>query len=364
LASHRRVDRTRRLALPFRLLFAVAVVGLCGGVLFAATGGMGKVAETLGATFTGFFSDLTATPLPSVEASDLSDTPLLDDPGEPYTNQPTIDLVGSIPTALVGTTGNELRIYVSIGDQRPGIVTQVPAGRTPRFVVPGVTLIEGTNTFSATIVGPNGESERSPVVTYVFDATKPRITLSSPKNGAIVNAKTVLLVGETQPRSEMRIRNASTNAIVTGQADASGKFSISLPIGDGTNDIGVTAIDPAGNENHLVLAVRKGSGTLVASLSVSPYSIRLSSLPEPVTIKVLVSDPDGRPLEDAQVTFALAVKGVSAVTKTFHTGGDGTATWVTTIPKGAKTGQVSVAVVVKTTKYGQTTALTAFTVVK
>jgi Bacterial Ig domain/Macroglobulin domain MG4 len=364
LASHRRVDRTRRLALPFRLLFAVAVVGLCGGVLFAATGGMGKVAETLGATFTGFFSDLTATPLPSVEASDLSDTPLLDDPGEPYTNQPTIDLVGSIPTALVGTTGNELRIYVAIGDQRPGIVTQIPVGRTPRFVVPGVTLIEGTNTFSATILGPNGESERSPVVTYVFDATKPRITLSSPKNGAIVNAKTVLLVGETQPRSEMRIRNASTNAIVTGQADASGKFSISLPIGDGTNDIGVTAIDPAGNENHLVLAVRKGSGTLVAALSASPYSIRLSSLPEPATITVLVSDPDGRPLEDAQVTFVIAAKGVSAVTKTFHTGGDGTARWVTNIPKGANTGQVSVTVVVKTTKYGETTARTVITIVK
>lgn len=334
-------------------------MALCAGVLFAATGGVGKVVGQLGSTFTGFFADLTSTPVPSASASDLSDTPLLEDPSEPYTNQPTIDLVGTIPTALVGSKNNEVRIYVALGDQRPGIVTQVPVGRTPRFIVPGVALVEGTNAFSATIVGPGGESERSPVVTFVRDTSKPRITLSSPKNGAVVNAKTVLLVGQTQPRSEMRVRNASTNANATGQADANGNFSVSLPIGAGTNDIGITAIDPAGNENHLVLAVRKGSGALVAKISASAYTIRLGALPEPVQIKVVVNDPDGRPLEGARVTFSLAVPNVSAFTsKTMQTGGDGSATWSPTIPKGATKGQIRATVIVKTTKYGQTTDLT------
>jgi hypothetical protein len=341
------------------------VLALGGGVLFAATGGMGKVAESLGATFAGFVADLTATPVPSSTPSLLADSPLLEEPAEPYTNQPTIDLVGSIPGDIVGDEGSRIRLYVALGDQQPGVVTQVRVGRTPRFIIPGVALIEGTNAFTATIVGPAGESEPSPVVTYVFDATKPRIVLTSPKNGAVVNAKSVQLVGQTQSRSQMRVRNASTNAIVTGQADASGNFSIILPIGTGTNDIGITAIDPAGNENHLVLAVRRGSGTLVASLSGSANQIKLSSLPERVRMRVVVSDPDGRPLEGARVTFSLAVPGVSAVTsKTIQTGGDGTATWSTTIPKGATTGQISATVIVKTTQYGETTDRTVMTIVK
>ncbi len=365
LGAHRRVERTRRLALPFRLLFLVAVVALCGGVLFAATGGVGKVAASLGSTFSGFFADLTATPVPSVQPSLLSDAPLLEEPGEPYTNQPTIDLVGSIPGDMVGGSNSRIRIYVALGDQEAGVVAEVPVGRTPRFIVPGITLIEGRNGFTATIVSPAGESEPSPVVTYVLDATMPRLTLSSPKNGAVVNAKTVKLVGQTQPRSEMRVRNASTNAIVTGQADVNGNYSIILPIAAGTNDIGITAIDPAGNEGHLVLAVRKGSGVLVATLSPSIYQIGVSTLPELVRLTVVVSDPDGRPLAGAKAFFTLTARNVRAVTsKTIQTGGDGTATWSTTIPKGATAGQVSATVIVKTTKYGETTARTVINIVK
>jgi hypothetical protein len=359
------VERTRSLALPFRLLFVVALLALGGGVLFAATGGLGKVAEALGSTFGGFVAELTATPVPSVAPMSDSTTPLLDEPAEPYTNQPTIDLVGSIPAEIVGTADGRIRIYVALGNQEPGVVTQIPVGKTPRFLVPGITLIEGTNAFTATIVGPAGESDPSPVVTYVYDATKPRITLTSPSNGAVVNATSVQLVGQTQPRSQMRVRNATTNAVVTGQADASGNFSLILAIGTGTNDIGITAIDPAGNENHLVLAVRHGSGVLAASLSGSASKVKLSSLPARTQLTVVVSDPDGRPLEGARVTFTLTIPNVSAITSsTIETGGDGTATWSTSIPKGATTGLVSATVIVQTTQYGETTDRTVMTIVK
>lgn len=359
------MERTRSLALPFRLLFVVALLALGGGVLFAATGGLGKVAEALGSTFGGFVAELTATPVPSVAPMSDSTTPLLDEPAEPYTNQPTIDLVGSIPAEVVGTPDGRIRIYVALGNQEPGIVTQIPVGKTARFLVPGLTLSEGTNAFTATIVGPAGESDPSPVVTYVYDATKPRITLTSPSNDAVVNATTVQLVGQTQPRSQMRVRNATTNATVTGQADASGNFSLILAIGTGTNDIGITAIDPAGNENHLVLAVRHGSGVLAASLSGSASRISLSSLPANTQLTVLVSDPDGRPLEGARVTFTLTVRNVSAITSpTIETGGDGTATWSTRIPKGADTGLVHAAAIVQTSQYGQITALMVMTIVK
>jgi hypothetical protein len=365
VTSHRRVERTRRLALPFRFLLAIGLVSLGGGVLFAATGGLGKAAEAIGSTLSGFVTDLTATPVPSTPTLLESTTPLLDEPAEPYTNQPTIDLVGSIPDDLVGTKDGRIRVYVALGNQDPGVVTQIPVGRTTRFIVPGITLIEGTNAFTATIVGPGGESEPSPVVTYVYDATKPRITLASPKDGAVVNAKTVQLVGQTQPRSQVRARNATTGANVNGQADGRGNFSLILSIGDATNDIGITAVDPAGNEGHLVLAVRRGSGALLASLSGSASKVKLSSLPARTQFTVAVSDPDGRPLEGARVTFTLAVPGVPAITsKKIETGGDGTAVWSTWIPKGATTGLVSATVIVQTSQYGQTTDQTVMTIVK
>ena len=365
MTGHRRVERTRRLALPFRLLFAIGVLSLGGGVLFAATGGLGKAAEAIGSTFAGFVNDLTATPMPSTPPLAESTTPLLDEPSEPYTNQPTIDLVGSIPDELVGTANGRIRVYVALGDQDPGVVTQIPIGRTPRFIVPGITLIEGTNAFTATIVGPGGESDPSPVVTYVYDATKPRITLASPKDGAVVNATSVQLVGRTQPRSQLRVRNATTGASASGQADASGNYSVILAIGEGTNDIGITAVDPAGNENHLVLAVRYGTGALSASLSGSASQVKLSSLPARTQLTVVVSDPDGRPLEGARVTFTLAAPNVTAIASpTIETGGDGTATWSTWIPKGAKTGQVSTTVIVQTSQFGETTDRMVMTIVK
>jgi len=356
LAAHRRVENTRRLALPFRLLFVAAVVGLGAGVLFVATGGIGRVADGIGSTLTGFVDDITATPVPSEVPPELAESPTIEKPDEPYTNQPTVDLVGTIPEDAAGVAANRIRLYVAIGEGEPGTVTEIPVGRTVRFVIPGVALSEGTNSFSATIVSSAGESDPSPVVTYVFDASKPRIVINKPKNNSIVNAKSASVEGETQPRSEIRVWNATTNLTVSGAADESGKFAVAIPIVAGQNDIGITVIDPAGNANHAVIAISKGSGALTARLGASAYSVDIDKLPERIELNVTVTDPDGRPLEGATVTFTLAVPGVPAVTsKQLKTGGDGTATWRTTIPKGATVGQISATVIVKTTKYGDTT---------
>ena len=353
------------MAVPFQILLAVAVVALGGAVLFTASGGLGRVAAALGSTFGGFVDDLTSTPAPTATPTALGDAPVLQEPAEPYTNQPTVDLVGTIPDGLVGKDGTRIRIYVAIGEQQAAPLTEIPVGRTPRFIVPSVILVEGSNAFTATIVNAGGESDPSPVVTYVLDATNPRLVLDSPKTGAVVNAKTVKLVGQTQPRSEVRARNATTGAIVTGAADENGSFTVILPIGTGTNDIGITAVDPAGNEGHLVLSVRRGNGALTASIGASAYQLKRSSLPSRIQLSVSVTDPDGRPLEGARITFSLAVPGLPAVTsKTMSTGGDGTATWSTTIAKGATTGQASATVIVKTEAYGETTDRTVVTIVK
>jgi hypothetical protein len=343
-----------------------AVVALGVGVLIFANGGLGTIAGAIGTTFGGFVTDLTRTPAPSAPDPVAADAPTIELPDEPYTNQPTVDLVGTVPAAVVGQAETRIRIYLAIGKGDPGVAKEVPVGPRQQFIVPGLPLSPGTNTFTATIVGATDlESEPSAAVTFILDKTKPKITISGPKANAVVNAKSVQIVGSTQGRSTLSIRNQSTNATVTGAADSKGAFSVAIPLGNGANKIQVTATDPAGNVNATSVTVRRGTGKLTANLTASFYQVKRSKLPESVQLTVAVNDPDGRGLQGAKVTFTLAVPGVPAITSsTFTTSSSGRATFTTTIPKGAAVGQCSVTVIVQTTDLGDTTDRTVITIQK
>jgi hypothetical protein len=365
VASHRRVQRTRRLALPFRLLFAIAIVVLGAGVLFIANGGVGRAAAFLGSTLAGFVDTLGATPAPSAPPLVVASAPVLQSPEEPYTNQPTVDLAGRVPDNLVGRQGYVIRIYVAIGDQAPGQVGELPVGDQVTFVVAGVALSEGTNTFTATIAGPAGESGPSPGVAYVLDTSKPAIKISSPKDGAVINAKSVEVKGKTQARSSLELMNASSGASVTGAADVSGAFSLIIPIGAGINQLTLTATDPAGNAKDSTLTVRRGSGALTARLSTSVNSIRASALPEPVQAFVIVTDPDGQPLANAQATFTVTAPHVPAIVSySISTDGSGRAVFTTTIPRGAVKGLCHVTVTVSTHDFGIATDQSVITITR
>jgi glucodextranase-like protein len=339
------------------MLLAVAVVALGAAVLLVATGGLGKVATAIGTTFNGFLSDITSTPAPSASEASIADSPVLEAPSEPYTNQKSIDLVGTVPDSIAGDAEYQVRIYVGVGEGQPAPILDVPVGPSRNFLVPDVALTEGTNTFQATVVGPDDrESERSAVVTYILDTSKPRITVSSPKNNGLVNAKTVQIVGQTQGRSAISARNVTTNTTATGSADGAGAFSIVVALGTGTNTIQLTSTDPAGNVNTAKLTVRHGTGALTARVAASVYAIKVSRLPEPVTLTVVVTDPDGRPLAGASVTFTLAVPGVPAIASSeLTTSTTGRASFTTTIPKGATKGQASITAIVSSKTAGDTT---------
>jgi Glucodextranase, domain B len=344
----------------------VAVIALGGGVLLLASGGLGRVAAAIGSTFTGLVTDLTSTPVPSAAPITVSDAPILEAPDEPYTNQPAVDLAGTVPADVVGQAGAVIRIYVAIGDGAMGPVKDVAVGPTPRFLVPGVPLSAGTNTFTATIIGPTDlESEPSATIAWVLDLSKPKLTITAPTNNALVNATSVKLEGTTQGRTQLSAHNLTTNATVAGAADNKGRFGLLLPIGNGANKIEITATDPAGNVNTARLSVRRGSGVLTARVSASFYQVRLNKLPEPVQLTASVTDPDGKPVVDAEVTFTVAVKGVPAIASSaLKTGSNGRASFTTTIPKGAEVGQISVTVTVRTSQFGDVTDRTVITIAK
>ncbi len=345
----------------------IALVALGGAVLLIATGGLGRAAGAIGSTFNGFVTDLTSTPVPSAAQITVSDAPTLAAPAEPYISQAAIDLVGTVPAAVVGDTESMIRIYVTIGDGEPGIVTEVPIGPSQRFTVPDVALSPGTNTFSASIIGPTDlESDTSASVAYILDTTKPKVTINAPRNNSVVNATSVKLLGLTQARSAMSAHNLTTNATVAGAADGTGAFSLILPIDIGINKIDVSATDPAGNVNKATVSVRRGTGALTASVSASFYQVKVSRLPEPVSLSVSVNDPDGRALAGATVTFTITIPGVPAIaSSTLTTSSRGTATFTTTIPKGATAGrQISVTAIVATQEFGDTTDRTVINLLK
>jgi hypothetical protein len=338
--------------MPFvgRLILALALVALGLGVLYVGMGGVGKVVGAVGSTVGGFVKNITATPSPQPSIATISGAPSVQAPAEPYTSADTADLVVAVPSDVVGDPGTRLRIYLALQDQAPAAIDEVPiAGSTT--VVP-VTLTKGVNDFSVTLIGPAGESDHSAVVRFIQDSVAPKITIGSPKSGAVVNRAAVTITGKTQGRTTLIARNAANGASITGVALADGTFSLTLAIAAGTNAITIDGTDPAGNVGKAELVVKRGTGKLTVSLSASAYQISRGKLPQSIQLSATATDPDGRALAGADVTFTLAIPGIPVVPADARTSAKGIATFTTIIPKGAYIGLGSAAVRVTSTDFG------------
>jgi len=355
--------RRRGLPLPARVLLGVAVVVLGGAVFVTATGGIGSLVQALGASLSGFVDDITATPTPSSTPIIVADAPFIASPAEPYTNQPRADLEITIPDEYVGDPEVRVRIYLTLEGVPPTTIAEAPVGSTIRLIVP-VDLTPGQNDFSATIVEAGIESEASPIVMFILDTEPPAFVLASPKDGQTINRGSVAITGTTQPRTTILARNEANGTSISGLADHTGAFTVELPLEPGPNGIRLSGTDPAGNPGELIFAVVRGSGRLTATLTASAYRISVGSLPVSLQLSVLVTDPDGIPLEGATVTFSLTVPGIPPVAKEAITGGDGRATFTTTLPTGVTTGSGLATVLVATDAFGSTSSQKTITIVK
>jgi hypothetical protein len=329
----------------------LGVVALSVAVLYVGAGGLSRAAGAVGASLTGFMDELAATPSPSPTEILVTDAPDLESPEEPYTNEAARDLVFTVPATLAGDSEHRIRVFQQLKDQQPVAIGEWPIGATQRVVVP-VELVTGINDFSAIIVGPGGESEPSPVVRYVLDATAPKITIASPKANAKVNASSVEIKGKTQGRSSLIARNEANDASISVSAQSDGTFTMRLAIRSGSNVIRIAATDPAGNVGEATLTVRRGSGKLTVALSASDYVFRRSRLPDPIRLTATVTDPDGRALQGAAVTFTLSVPGIATITREGLTNAAGRVIFDTTIPRSATLGQGLAAVLVRTNQFG------------
>lgn len=347
------IRRSRGIPLVAQLALAAGILAVGAGVVYLGAGGLGAVAGALGSTVSDFIAGVTATPEPSPTPVVASEAPRIESPAEPYTNQESVDLLVTVPSALAGDADHHLRVYLALKDQAPTAIQEASIGVTGRTIIP-VTLTKGINDFSVTLVGPGGESESSPLVRWILDLSPPPIRLSAPKDGAVVNRKAVVLEGRTQGRTTLIARNQTTGDSVSGTAANDGTFALSLPITTGPNQLKITATDPADNVAQSELVVTRGSGRLRATLSASAWSISRTVLPQAIQLTVNVDDPDGKPLAGARVTFTLTIPGIRPVRGDATTDANGRAVFETTIPKGADRGSGGAAVLVETAEFGRT----------
>lgn len=321
---------------------------MAGGILVLAwfclligLGLIGPAASSLAGSFGGMVSSLTnivSSPSASPPGT-VSGAPVIEPPGAATTNVASVDLTVRVPSAVVGQTGYSCRLYVTLPDAQPTIVTEAPVGGTSTLVLSGIQLAKGTNTFTATVMGPAGESAPSQPVAVTLDVSKPKITITSPKNGSTTKGTSITVKGKTQAASDVRLQNDANGATANTTADDAGVFSAAIAIAAGPNNITITVTDPAGNGNTATITVSKGSGTLKVTLSGTVYQFTTKKLPTDVTFAAVVVGADGKRVSGASALFTVSVPGLQVlVSAPVTTNSSGIAKFSTTIPKGATKG--------------------------
>jgi hypothetical protein len=365
LARHRRIERRRGLPLAAQLGLGALVVALGMGVLWVASGSVGPAVASAVKGFGNVVESIVAvggTPEPS-ETPMIAEAPTIVPPDDPYTNSDTTEVTVQVPASVIGQAGYAVRLWVTLPDAQPTVLAEATVAQVATMVISNVPLSKGRNNIQASIVGPSGEGPLSPAQSWIRDTSKPKLTIISPKDNASTTNSSIRIKGKTQPNSTVHVRNDANGASVTVDADADGLFSARIALAVGVNTIALTTVDPAGNGNDTTVTVRKGSGQLRVSLSGSSYRFKASRLPKSLTLRAVVTGPDGKPVPRATALFTISIPGLEAIVSSeISTGGDGSATFATTIPSGAMAGSGLATVLVTAGSYGQGTDRQALTV--
>ncbi len=365
LQRYKPISTAPRVPLPIGLAIGSGLVMLGLIVVLIGSGLVVNVASGFGNAFHDAMTKLTsqppATAMPSGAVS--VDTPTLDAPGSSgYTNQASQVLQGTVPSQTVGKTGYAVHVYqlgTGAGSANKSLVASVVVGATTRFVTPPITLVEGVNTFAATLVGPSGEGNLSQSISFTLDTKSPSIAITSPKQNATINASTVSIAGQTEPNINLVVRNQQVagGGVTPTSSGPDGRFTASVPIVAGPNTIVVSATDLAGNSASTTLTVKRAYGDLAAHLQVTPSKFS-SAATTSLKLVARATSTNGGPLADASVTFTVQVQGLApVVSPSLTTDATGTATWQISISGAASgSGQASILV---TSPAGDTVTATA-----
>lgn len=110
-----------------------------------------------------------------------------------------------------------------------------------------------TDTFNPTS-SPIPTQTVSPIVSNKMTSNdKISLVVTSPTNGETLSSTNLTVKGKTTPFADVFVND------VTGKADASGNFAISIGLDEGSNQIVISANDSVGNATQTELTVNVAS---------------------------------------------------------------------------------------------------------
>ena len=344
-ASSPSFDRVRRYrpirtnkGVPAPISLGVVAIFLVLGIVMLVVGGNILVSVTgqLGRAFDNAISRVSSLPPATIAPSGVAlDTPVLDTPDNGgYTKQPEVALSGSVPGAAVGASGYTVRVYAVASDGKRSQVAEVQVGATTRFTTAAVALVEGPNTFVASLVTPSSEGQPSPEVVYILDTKPPTLSVASQPDNNSQTGGSVVITGTTDPGVTVTVLNRKAPGS-GGQSSEivgpDGRFALTVGVVAGSNPILVTAADQAGNVSPDTVTVNRSLGKLAATLSVKPTKFRGKG-PTKLTLTVHATSVNGGPLAGASVTFSVLVQGLGPFSSSgLTTNQSGVSTWSVTI---------------------------------
>ncbi|WP_408894886.1 S8 family serine peptidase [Paenibacillus taichungensis] len=165
--------------------------------------------------------------------------PVLTQPTNTYTNQPTFDVSGTSPAS-----GAQIKIYN--GKEIAGTTT-VENGK---FKL-NVKLRAGVNAITAEAVVNGKTTDRSLPVVVILDQTAPVLTVLTPEEGSRINTEVVHITGDVQDQFLDKVT-------INGQKvklEQNRSFNHRVLVNEGKNTITIIATDIAGNKTTVTRTV-------------------------------------------------------------------------------------------------------------
>ena len=125
------------------------------------------------------------------------------------------------------------------------------AGRLRAVLIFGGTLVWAL-WLGACATGTAAPSEAAPII---LNSGPLRVTITAPPDEAVVNSPQVDIVGQAPAETVISIGDTIT------VVEASGQFSIPVPLQEGPNELEIVASDPTGNQAATMLVVTYEPGS-------------------------------------------------------------------------------------------------------
>jgi hypothetical protein len=164
--------------------------------------------------------------------------PTLEDLPE-FTNKEAITVAGSI--------NPEVNLVLYVNGIESGETTADAGGN---FSFANISLKEGLNLIKIVAKNTSGETQEITALA-TLDNKKPKLKITSPKNGQTFPKKTdsITVNGQAEPEAVVFVN------LIQAIVDADGNFKYNLTLSPGVNNIEIKAADKAGNEEATKLSV-------------------------------------------------------------------------------------------------------------